>query len=407
MSATRSPWLRRCAALIGTIAFVGLITVSTEQARPAATMLGRTIGVEPVEPRLAAIADTIAVSHRRPSDAELGFANAVAVRQPLSALPYYIAAATREPGSVANVRALNGLALKRDPRLRPAWAWQATERAAANDAGATTRALIRLGVLSPNAGPIWAAIAQISADPTARKEVRAEIARGAAWRDVYLTALSESKVDRAIVFEMLESSGKHAPVTNAVSPPGTPDDRRAFIAQMIAQRDYERAYLAWVQWLPAASQNAVGRVFDGEFKGLAALPPFAWEFADGVGGTTAINPAIGLSVDYSGSDGTVLAKQMVLLPPGRYRLVTQARFEPVSNDNGAPPLTWTLVCAADGTALNALAVPLDGGAKRTVGETFQVLPDCDAQTLSLKVNSADFAKRLSGAIRAVAIEAVK
>ena len=407
MSATRSLWLRRAGAIVGAVLFVGIVTVSTEQARPAATTLGRAIGVEPVEPQLAAIADTIAVSHRRPSSADLAFSNRVAQRQPLSALPYYIAAATHAPDAAAAVRALNTLALQRDPRLRPAWAWRATERAQANDVGATTAALIRLAVLNRDPGPIWAAIATISADPAARTEIKAEIARGAAWRDVYLTALSASAVDRAVVFEMLESAGKHAPVTNVAPPPGTPDDRRAFITQMIAQHDYERAYLAWVQWLPAASQNAVGRVFDGDFKGLAALPPFTWELADGTGGSTVIDPAAGLSVDYSGSDGAVLAKQMVLLAPGQYRLVTQAKFQPVSNENGAAPLTWTLACAADDTALNVLAVPLDGSAKRVAGMPFRVATGCDAQILSLKVNSADFAKRLSGAVRSVTIEAVK
>ncbi len=407
MTTNRSQWVRRCGALVGAVVFIGIITVSTEQASPATTRLGHAIGVEPIAPRLAATADMIAVSHRRPSPADLAFASQVATREPLAALPYYIAAATRSSSAVQNARALNALALQRDPRLRPAWAWRVTDRAQANDVGTTTRALIRLAVLSAEAGPIWSAIAQISADPAARKEIKAEIASGASWRDVYLTTLSASSVDRAIVFEMLESAGTHAPVTNVAPPPGTPDDRRAFLAQMITQRDYERAYLAWVQWLPAASQAAVGHVFDGNFKGAAALPPFAWEVANGTGGTTAIVPASGLSIDYSGSDGSVLATQMVLLQPGRYRLVTQAAFQPVSNENGTAPLTWTLVCVTGNTPLNDLAVPLDGSAKRVAGAPFEVAAGCDAQTLSLRVNSVDFAKHLSGAIRSVAIETVK
>ena len=406
MKAAYSLWGRRYGALVGAVVFVGIVIVSTEQARPAATTLGRAIGVEPVEQRLATIADTIAVSRRRPSTADLTFANLVAERQPLVALPYFIAAATRAPGAVENARVLNALALQRDPRLRPALAWRVTDRAQANDVAMTTAALIRLAVLSPEDGPLWAAIAQISADPAARKEIKAEIARGAAWRDPYLMTLSASNVDRSLVFEMLESAGKHAPVTN-VAPPPALDDRRAFLAQLINKRDYERAYLAWVQWLPAASQGAVGHVFDGDFKGAAALPPFAWELSDGAGGTAAIAPASGLSIDYSGSDGTVLATQMVLLPPGRYRLVTQARFQPVSNENDAAPLTWTLVCVTGNIALNDLVVPLDSGAKRVAGAPFEVAAGCDAQTLSLKVNSTDFAKHLAGTIRSVAIETVK
>lgn len=407
MNRTRSPWLRRCGALVGAALFVGIVTVSTEQARPAAATLGRAIGVEPVEPRLDAIADSLAVPRRRPSAADLAFASQIAVRQPLAALPYFIVGATRGADGVQNARALNALALQRDPRLRPAWAWRVADRAKANDVSATTSALIRLAVLSPDAGPVWSMIAQLSADPAARKEIKAEIKRGAPWRDGYLATLSASAVDRAIVFEMLESAGKHAPVTNVAPPPGTPDDRRAFLAQMITQRDYQRAYLAWVQWLPTASQAAVGHVFDGDFKGAAALPPFTWELADGAGGTAAIDPASGLSIDYSGSDGAILAKQMVLLQPGRYRLVTQAKFEPVSNENGAAPLSWTLTCVTEGTVLNELAVPFDGNTKRVASAPFEIPAGCDAQSLSLKVNSADFAKRLSGAVRSVTLESVK
>lgn len=403
----RSPWLRRSGAIIGALVFVGIIVISTEQVRPTETRLGRALGVEPIDTRLVAIADSIAVTRRRPTAADLAFSNQVAERRPLSALPYYIAAATTAPGDVNRARRLNTLALRRDPRLRPAWAWQVADRAQANDLGPAAAALIRLAVLSPDAGSIWPAIAQISVSPAARKEIKGEIARGAAWRDTYLTALSDSNVDRAIAFEMLESAGKRRPVTNKPLPPGTPDDRRAFLRQLIVQRDYDRAYLAWVQWLPLASQTAVGRVFDSGFKGAAALPPFAWELSDGVGGATAIDPAVGLSLDYSGDDGAVLAKQMILLPPGRFRLVTQARFDPISNENGIAPLVWSVSCATDNKPLNDLAIPLDGSPRRVAGVPFDVSATCPAQILSLKVNSADFAKRLSGAIRAVTIEAVK
>ena len=407
MTITHSRWVRRCAALVGAVLFVGIITVSIEQARPTATVLDRVIGVEPVEERLAAIADTIAVAHRRPSAADLTFANRIAARQPLAALPYYIAAATRGPAAMENARALNALALQRDPRLRPAWAWRVNDRAQAADVAGTTRALIRLAVLNQEAGPIWSAIAQITTDPAARKEIKAEIARGAVWRDDYLTHLTASKVDPAIVFEMLAAAGKQASVTSVAPPSGAPDDRRAFLTQLVTQHDYERAYLAWVQWLPAGSRAAVGNVFDGDFKGAAALPPFAWDIANGGGGTASIDPAVGLSIDYSGSDGSVLANQMVLLAPGRYRLVTRAKFQPVSNEYGAAPLTWTLVCITGNPVLNELPVPVDGSAKRVAGVPFEVAKGCDAQTLSLKVNSADFAKHLVGAIRSVAIETVK
>ena len=397
----------RALVLVGALLLAALVFVATERARPASTGLGRALGMEPLDAELAVIADTIAVAHRQPDAGQLAVARRAARAAPLDALPYYIVGAVNAPETVARRRTLVAMALHRDPRLRPAWSWTVADRVAANDVPGITRALLRLAVLGTDAQQLWGAIAQLSADPSARAIIKSEIRRGAPWRDTYLAALSSSPVDRAVVFEMLESVGKHAPVSAAPPPPGTPDDRRAFLAALIDRKDYERAYLAWVQWLPAASQEAVGHVFDGSFKGRAALPPFAWRMIEGAGGSAAIDPAIGLSLDYSGNDVADVAQQTLLLSPGRYRVVSQAKFDSVSIDSATSPVAWNLTCLPDGKQLGQLALPLDGVERRIAGAPFEVATACQAQLLALKVGPSDFGKRIAGHIRAVTIEAVK
>ena len=396
----------RAVVLAASLLLMALVVVAAERARATPSALGRALGIEPLTARLATIADTLAVAHHEPTAAQIAFARRAGAAAPLNALPYYIAAAAGGPATTQQRRVLADMALRRDPRLRPAWSWMVADRVARQDGAGIARALIRLAVLSDPNQQIWTAIAQISADPAARAEIKREIQRGAPWRDTYLTALSGSPVDRAVVFEMLQSVGKHPPVTNTPVA-GPPDDQRAFLAALIARKEYERAYLAWVQWLPAASQDAVGHVFDGQFRGRVALPPFSWRVIEGTGGATAIDPATGLTLDYAGDDTVAVAEQTLLLSPGRYRIVTQAKFDAIPVDAGVSPVTWSVACLPDAKPLADLAVPLDGAEHRVAGAAFDVPATCQAQTLSLKVGPVDFGKRAAGHIRAVTIEAIK
>lgn len=396
-------WAWRAVVLLVAAGLIGAIVAAAERSRPGSTALGRAIGAASPQFALEKASDALTLHATLPKADELALARRTAVAEPLSPLPFYVLGAS---GHATVAATAIGAALQRDPRFRPGYRWQAVARAKVGDVGGATRALIVLATLSPTDQNLWPAIAKLTADPAARAEIKREIALGAPWRDGYLALLGASPVDRGIVFEMLQTAGKRPDAVVRAAVPGQPDDHAAFIAAMVARHDYERAYLAWVEWLPAASQDATGLVFDGGFKGRAALAPFAWALSDGVGGSTAIDPTIGLTLDYAGTDGAVLAQQMVLLAPGRYRLVTAARFDAASNDNGAPPLVWALTCVSDSHALANLPVPLDGVDRRVGGGVFAVDKTCPAQHLTLRVNSVDFAKRLSGHIRSVAIEAV-
>lgn len=403
VGSTPAWWMWRAAVALVAVTASGAIAVSAEQTRPGSIPLAAEAGAPALEASLAPAVDAVMLHDGRLRKDQIALARRAAATDPLSPLPFYLLGAG---GETRDARRAIDLALLRDPRFRPAYRWQALTRAKSGDIAGATTALIRLAVQMPREWQMWAPIAQLTADPRARAVIKAEIARGVLWEDVYLKALSDSSIDRAVVFEMLQSRGRRIGRASQPAAQAQPDDHRGFIAALVARKDYQGAYLAWVQWLPAASQAGAGLVFDAGFKGFAALPPFAWQLGDGVGGAATIDPASGLSLDYSGTDGAVVATQTTLLAAGRYRLATTARFDSVSNDNGAAPLVWNLVCADSGRALSELALPLDGTARHVAGGAFTVDASCPAQVLTLRVNSADFAKRLSGHIRSVAIEPV-
>jgi hypothetical protein len=95
---------------------------------------------------------------------------------------------------------------------------------------------------------------------------------------------------------------------------------------------------------------------------------------------------------YGQQDG-VLASQLLVLPPGRYRLSTNAPNAP----EGASTLRWTLVCARDSSTI--ASVPLDQAIAGTW--QFQVPPSCAAQRLELFGTSSDVARQTDLTIRSI------
>ena len=88
---------------------------------------------------------------------------------------------------------------------------------------------------------------------------------------------------------------------------------------------------------------------------------------------------------YYGQEDGLLAQQLILLPPGAYRL-TMA----VSGDlsRAAQAMNWSVRC--DGTSKPFASVALDAAAR---GWIFAVPPDCPAQWLELSGTSADISQQ--------------
>lgn len=102
---------------------------------------------------------------------------------------------------------------------------------------------------------------------------------------------------------------------------------------------------------PAAGQALI----DGRFEAESAILPFGWDLAVGAGYSVAVladagpsdeakdkaRPSGALRIGHNGQSRDVLARQITLLPPGRYRLLGRSRWE-----FGQSEMTfaWQLVC---------------------------------------------------------------
>ena len=137
-------------------------------------------------------------------------------------------------------------------------------------------------------------------------------------------------------------------------------------------------------------------IFDPRFTEGEAPPPFNWTLAASTVGLAERLPGRGLHVIYYGQEDGVLASQLLVLPPGQYRLGTDAPSVPDS----AASLSWRLVCARGNEVI--ASVPLDQAIRR--GWRFAAPSSCPAQRLELVGSSSDVARQTDAAIRSIRLE---
>jgi len=95
-----------------------------------------------------------------------------------------------------------------------------------------------------------------------------------------------------------------------------------------------------------------------------------------------------LHVIFYGQEDGVLASQLLLLRPGRYRLAMRVTGDAAH----ARSLAWTVTCAGSKTALLSLSLADPGRA--AAGGMFEVRPDCPAQNLQLAASSPELPQQV-------------
>jgi hypothetical protein len=134
--------------------------------------------------------------------------------------------------------------------------------------------------------------------------------------------------------------------------PPTDDEIALYLRRLVADQRFDEAAADW-RWLEPHRASA-GYVVDGGFETSPGETPFDWQLPQGVGWTSAIldaPPGRGgqaLQISYDGVSPPGRVQQMMILPPGRYRIAGRAYVE-----SGSAPqmLEWRLVCMTTGEVL--------------------------------------------------------
>lgn len=148
--------------------------------------------------------------------------------------------------------------------------------------------------------------------------------------------------------------------------------------------EHPRAFEAWRRSTRAPASP--GQLFNPGFDASEFPPPFNWTLAKG--SAAVVEPgAGGLNILYFGREDVVLAEQVLLLAPGRYRLATHA-----AGNTGGNDIRWSVECLRGSGKLLDLPVRAAGAASTLSGE-FAVPPGCPAQRLALVARGREFPER--------------
>jgi hypothetical protein len=166
------------------------------------------------------------------------------------------------------------------------------------------------------------------------------------------------------------------------------------LAGLVDTRQYARARAIWasVSRVPLRQDLLV---YDTEFADSKPPPPFNWTLTSSTVGLAERQSGGRLHALFYGQEDGVLASELVLLPPGSYRLTVQL----LGDASHARSLSWSIRC--DKTPEPFATVTLDAAAAR--GWSFQVPANCPAQWLELTGASSDMPQQSDVTIRALRI----
>ena len=397
--------------LIGLMGLLGLVASWDIVCRAAAHYFARNdpaaaLAWSPGDPEaLAMLSDDRLVG--RGTAKNLASAEILA-RQALAAAPLQ-AGALRNLGLVADARGQTGKASEVMDRARrrgfrdiatQAWLLQrALGRSEFDDAFLRLDAILRT---KPDlSGRLFPALAAISTAPGSIDPLARRLATRPAWRTAALLYLADETSSLTAITGLTEG------LVRLRSPPSEQEEA-GLLSRMVKEGRYQEARRVWASLLPAGSRADGALVYDGAFRGLAGAAPFNWRLfpSAGLSVETAKSSASrksGLFVDYPVRDPATLADQLLVLPPGTYRLT--ARFQITGAAAGAS-LGWTVRCAAGDAVLGETRQKADVATPWTaLATTFTVPPDCPAQWLRLGGRAGDGFGDLSALYDDVAVTA--
>ena len=328
----------------------------------------------------------------------------VARNAPLLAEPFYAASMTSQArGRLSEAIARMEQATRRDPRLVQGHLLLIEQYAKAGRlAEATSEIAIALRLPLPDgvAERLMAALYQMSTDPRASAALARIFATNPAWRPSFVDYVSSRGDNPELLFKTLNESAARA------TAPGSSSEQTSFLEGLLAKKDYDRAYLAWVNFLPASVVDRATLVYDPDFRKLPGPAPFNWTLLSNEGASaemtdgSRVPPGTALSVNFFGSGITHIAVQTLLAPPGNYQLSITAAGNSESALGGI--FAWQVACLPGGTPIARLefAGLKDRPITRRIAVTIPTT-ECGAQSLTLLGIPGETSAQTSGEFGAI------
>jgi hypothetical protein len=180
--------------------------------------------------------------------------------------------------------------------------------------------------------------------------------------------------------------------------PPTNDELASYLRSLVGEQKFAQAASDWR--LFSRQPGLTGYVYDGDFQRPAGATPFDWALANGVGWSAAVTDSPGaghgqaLRLEYDGVSPPQPVRQMLVLPPGSYRLSGRAYNE---GDSDPKALTWGVICLTSAQVLAGVPTPAFASAQWRAFEVNLTVPaeHCPAQWLVLSATPGDVRQDIS------------
>jgi len=262
----------------------------------------------------------------------------------------------------------------RDGRSIPARYFLAEQYFRGSDAASGLREIAVLARMVPNGVSSLAPfIATYAKDPRNRTQLQTLFKSDPTLEQAALSTLASDPRNSELVLDLATPS------------PTVPQWLGVLVPALVNAGQYDEAYRVWAR--TAHVRPAGGAVFDAGFAGSDAPPPFNWSLTSSTLGLAERQPGGRLHAIFYGQEDGVLARQLLLLKPGRYRLSMRISGEP----SRASALSWTLTCADSKSQLVSLV--LSDPKKAASGVAFDVPANCAAQAFELAASAPEVAQQ--------------
>lgn len=327
-----------------------------------------------------------AQQHLNEEDADLDFSSAADLAErslrsnalELNALRI-LALAAEAQGDILRADALMGVAAERSLQDMEVQAWALDLRLAEGDfAGALLSVDAMLRIAPDMQQHLFPLLVDLVGDPEAMQPVIELLGRDPPWRLSFTTGLLQGTEDAQLLHTF------YSRLSEGPKPPAGAE-RRLYLRRLVELGRYKWAYEDWAEVTNTTFGTALIR--NGGFEQpIGGGLPFEWAIGSVRGARVDVivdrDGQRRLRVEFHNTRVPFRhVSQLLLLQPGRYRLVGEARLAALENDRG---MQWTISCA--------------GVPNRTLGQTermrgtvpwsrfeavFDVPPECEAQMITL------------------------
>lgn len=293
---------------------------------------------------------------------------------------------------------LHVIAAARSPRDVPSHAWLIDHYLKAGDLPAVVAQADTLLRVEPEVTPtLLPLMVALASSPEAQPALAERLAASPPWGPGLLLHLVATVPDVNAFGPLMERLRK--------TPGGLrPDVLSAWVDRLTREGRWGQAYLTWVSQLPPERLQGLGNLYNGGFEWEPGQGGFDWRIGKVPGARIARMATGGMdgerALRVAFEDRRVPfahVRQMLALPPGKYRLTARARPENLRTDRG---LAWTLACAtADARPLGETQ-PLRGhGDWRDLSLDFEVpAQGCGGQWLTLSLRARIPAEQRVGGV---------